>query len=437
MGGKGSKAGKREAGTGGKAGKAICRRGGGVTEDRPLELNMGFLCRRTRKERERWSRRETDGRRGTGHRASLCPKRRFRVRGPIPPPKRSSQALSNQTPDLRGSHEIKLPSSFDPAREEAQLRHGVIAVARGWSPSPACVKELLIGRWGHQAVERVRGVGGASFVIYLPEGDMRDRLIKGGDLVSEEGRLCFSLWLPSFGTLSGHQLWRIKMTGLPLHWLAAGCVGDMLASFGEVTEFLTSGLDGEGRSIKEVILKSPEGVTLPPELLVSHGVQKFRVGILATKMELEGTASLDERQTQEMMGKLVSRKQWVKKVGTTTQADSKEATVSTVWSEEADWQIELRRITSERQVEELSRLLAELHGKRLVPEEDDKILWEGDAAQRFTVKASYTWWMRWADDVPNMCGKSNQIWKGRYPLKVKIFVWMALQGRLLTKGTHT
>ncbi|KAK1257956.1 hypothetical protein QJS04_geneDACA020218 [Acorus gramineus] len=105
----------------------------------------------------------------------------------------------------------------------------------------------------------------------------------------------------------------------------------------------------------------------------------------------------------------------------------KEATVTAVWSEEADWQIELRRITSESQVEELSRLLAELHGKRLVPKEDDKLLWEGNFAQRFIVKASYIWWMRRASDVSGMVGKPNQIWKGRYPLKVKIFVWMALQ----------
>ncbi|KAK1312129.1 hypothetical protein QJS10_CPA07g00823 [Acorus calamus] len=32
-----------------------------------------------------------------------------------------------------------------------------------------------------------------------------------------------------------------------------------------------------------------------------------------------------------------------------------------------------------------------------------------------------------------MQDKTKLIWKGKYPLKVKIFCWMALQGRLLTK----
>ncbi|KAK1326719.1 hypothetical protein QJS10_CPA01g01222 [Acorus calamus] len=72
-------------------------------------------------------------------------------------------------------------------------------------------------------------------------------------------------------------------------------------------------------------------------------------------------------------------------------AENKEGTGNAVWCEEDGWCIELRRITSERLVEELSGLLAELHDKRPVPEEDDKLRWEGNTAQIFTR-------MKWAMD---------------------------------------
>ncbi|KAK1321516.1 putative ribonuclease H protein [Acorus calamus] len=61
-------------------------------------------------------------------------------------------------------------------------------------------------------------------------------------------------------------------------------------------------------------------------------------------------------------------------------------------------------------------------------------VWVPDPDKGFTVRGAYDWWSRALPLVPAIHGKARALWKLKVPLKVKVFLWLALQDRLLTKA---
>ncbi|KAK1325394.1 hypothetical protein QJS10_CPA01g02200 [Acorus calamus] len=118
-------------------------------------------------------------------------------------------------------------------------------------------------------------------------------------------------------------------------------------------------------------------------------------------------------------------------------AENKDLTVNQCWvttSETGDWLLQLRRITQEEEVEDIAQLMAQLQSVVIDPGVDDEIIWNCQTSRAYTVKEGYKWWRRDTPEVPGMARRTSWLWKRKMPLKVKIFLWVALQDRLLTKS---
>ncbi|KAK1293019.1 hypothetical protein QJS10_CPB17g00832 [Acorus calamus] len=101
-------------------------------------------------------------------------------------------------------------------------------------------------------------------------------------------------------------------------------------------------------------------------------------------------------------------------------------------SSEGHWNLNLRRISTEDQVAEVARMLEVLH-PTAPGRAEDKLYWGGNKSEIYSVKSGYRWWMRNSPGITTMFIKTPTIWKWKIPLKVKIFLWLALQQRILTK----
>ncbi|KAK1304513.1 hypothetical protein QJS10_CPB11g01332 [Acorus calamus] len=174
---------------------------------------------------------------------------------------------------------VLLPTHFDTRAEVAWLSQSVITEARGWSPSPAQVKELLVSIWDDRLIDRVRAIGGDTFVVTGLNGGLKETLLHAGAVKGTEGSLIFSQWTPEFGTIPLPKCRNVRLIGVPLHWLTAGCIQLILAKFGEVSEFLFEGRDQLGRTVKEVRMRSPAETKFPSTLVVTYGREQFRVDI--------------------------------------------------------------------------------------------------------------------------------------------------------------
>ncbi|KAK1284717.1 hypothetical protein QJS10_CPB21g01370 [Acorus calamus] len=98
-------------------------------------------------------------------------------------------------------------------------------------------------------------------------------------------------------------------------------------------------------------------------------------------------------------------------------AENKGSKEGECWSEENDWILNLRRITTEVEVQELVALLATLHGIQCNPREENAIVWGPQPTSTFTLKACYVWWRRGQSEVTGMVVNTPWIWKCKIPLK--------------------
>ncbi|KAK1283920.1 hypothetical protein QJS10_CPB21g01538 [Acorus calamus] len=118
-------------------------------------------------------------------------------------------------------------------------------------------------------------------------------------------------------------------------------------------------------------------------------------------------------------------------------AENLDSTVQEVWKAvdgRGEWCLQLRHITSETQVCELAALLEQIQHHNPTEERTYSFSWAQGSNPRYTVKSGYIWWCQDLQVVQGMDTKTMHMWKWKLPLKVKIFLWMMFQRRLLTKA---
>ncbi|KAK1310061.1 hypothetical protein QJS10_CPA08g01032 [Acorus calamus] len=117
-------------------------------------------------------------------------------------------------------------------------------------------------------------------------------------------------------------------------------------------------------------------------------------------------------------------------------AEHKEELAGTVWQGTADngeWRLKVRRISNDLQVQELAALLEVLGETSITPGQPDQLEWIDSPSRGYTVKVGYVWWSKDKPGNQEMEEQTPVLWRWRLPCKIKIFVWLVLQNRLLTK----
>ncbi|KAK1292717.1 hypothetical protein QJS10_CPB17g01022 [Acorus calamus] len=99
-----------------------------------------------------------------------------------------------------------------------------------------------------------------------------------------------------------------------------------------------------------------------------------------------------------------------------------------------DWLLNLRRISCDVQVQEVAELLLCLDQKAPDPCSEDSMVWGENMVENYRVKQGYEWWKRDSPGLTSMMSKNLKIWQWKIPLKVKIFLWLVFQQRILTKS---
>jgi hypothetical protein len=93
----------------------------------------------------------------------------------------------------------------------------------------------------------------------------------------------------------------------------------------------------------------------------------------------------------------------------------------------ANWEIDFRRLLGPREYQEWSELQRLLRGVNITSE-DDEICWGLAANKKFSTNSLYEF-------ITNG-GMNNklalQIWKCKVPLKIRIFIWQAVQNKIQT-----
>ncbi|KAK1296362.1 hypothetical protein QJS10_CPB15g00774 [Acorus calamus] len=120
----------------------------------------------------------------------------------------------------------------------------------------------------------------------------------------------------------------------------------------------------------------------------------------------------------------------------TQAAENTEATVQELWKVvdgRGGWCLQMRRITTETQVGELAALLQLIQSFSPAEERADTAQWEKGSNPSYSVKRGYKWCCQDLEAVLGMEAKTLVMWRWKIPLKVKIFLWMLFQKRLLTK----
>ncbi|KAK1310059.1 hypothetical protein QJS10_CPA08g01030 [Acorus calamus] len=191
--------------------------------------------------------------RGTGHRAATFPRRK------LTSPQKASP-IAKMVLDPREAATAYLHSA--PERLRHQGRSGVAI--------PKC----------HRGSDRMVTVS------------IGEKLLGLGSVAGPGGSLVFRPWTPAFGTLPQPLSQLVRLIGVPLHWLAAGCIQLILAKFGVVQEFIFEGQDRLGRTVKEVRLTSPAGTMIPSLVVIAHGHEQFQVELQIAEGSRRATASV-------------------------------------------------------------------------------------------------------------------------------------------------
>ncbi|KAK1286333.1 hypothetical protein QJS10_CPB20g00796 [Acorus calamus] len=109
-------------------------------------------------------------------------------------------------------------------------------------------------------------------------------------------------------------------------------------------------------------------------------------------------------------------------------------TVRELWDQSAlgvGWVFQLRRRLEEEFLQ-YTQLYCVLANFRIDELKDDEPLWVDSAG--FSVHAAYSWWGRDHPFNLSVARKSPQIWGCKAPLKVRFFIWLAFNKRLLTRA---
>ncbi|KAK1289720.1 putative ribonuclease H protein [Acorus calamus] len=97
------------------------------------------------------------------------------------------------------------------------------------------------------------------------------------------------------------------------------------------------------------------------------------------------------------------------------------------------WRLRFQRaptLAESTQATGLARMIA---SAPLVTGSSDRVRWGRRGHEEYTVRRGYRWWRRLASHRPEMVALQGLIWRSAAPLKIKIFVWLVGQERILTK----
>ncbi|KAK1314390.1 hypothetical protein QJS10_CPA06g02156 [Acorus calamus] len=99
------------------------------------------------------------------------------------------------------------------------------------------------------------------------------------------------------------------------------------------------------------------------------------------------------------------------------------------------WSIPLSRARlTEAEAGQYVRMMAQVERYVVCPDRADRIIWRPTSAGEYVVKRGYAWWRERRMGTSPSYPKFKQVWKPKMPLKIKVFMWLLFQGRLLTKA---
>ncbi|KAK1313054.1 hypothetical protein QJS10_CPA06g00398 [Acorus calamus] len=210
-----------------------------------------------------------------GHRAATCHLSHMGPESNHPPP------IASSRPSYIPS--IRLPISRLVEAAAAHLSECIIAKARGHSSSPAVVKEVATLLWGPRACSQVRRVGADTFLIGVPSARIREDMLLAGCMYGGGSSFSLSAWSPVLGAAPvAPRLWTVRFSGLPLHWMEAGCVTQLAERYGRLIDITKVDMDVEGLFFKEMVIEAAE-VPASGRIRVSIGHETF--DILSTVQE--------------------------------------------------------------------------------------------------------------------------------------------------------
>ncbi|KAK1266001.1 hypothetical protein QJS04_geneDACA000727 [Acorus gramineus] len=97
------------------------------------------------------------------------------------------------------------------------------------------------------------------------------------------------------------------------------------------------------------------------------------------------------------------------------------------------WEMRVRKNLNDDEVDDYLNLLEELHGAQVEGARADNIVWKPTLATGFSVKSGYSWVRRDQIGLPNLAQK-HKVCGCKVPLKVRAFIWIFYQGKVLTKS---
>ncbi|KAK1278674.1 hypothetical protein QJS04_geneDACA017165 [Acorus gramineus] len=77
--------------------------------------------------------------------------------------------------------------------------------------------------------------------------------------------------------------------------------------------------------------------------------------------------------------------------------------------------------------------MARLDDSSLRPERVDSLIWRPAASGEYTVKGGYKWWREQTARTQPSFLIYKQIWRPPVPMKIRVFLWLLFQKRLLTR----
>ncbi|KAK1292716.1 hypothetical protein QJS10_CPB17g01023 [Acorus calamus] len=98
------------------------------------------------------------------------------------------------------------------------------------------------------------------------------------------------------------------------------------------------------------------------------------------------------------------------------------------------WHFEMSEPLLHEEDASLSDLVYGLQGVLPLNSMADAAIWSPNPRDGFSVRGCYTWWRRNIPIMVEIAQKFKEIWKTKSPLKVRFFLWLVYQDKLLTKS---
>ena len=105
---------------------------------------------------------------------------------------------------------------------------------------------------------------------------------------------------------------------------------------------------------------------------------------------------------------------------------NKTSLVSDCWVE-GDWRIDFRRSLDQSDLTQWNHLLRVL-SQTSISDTEDKVRWALEKKGVFSTRSMY----HFLSDRGVLNGRMQRLWKSKLPMKIKVFLWLAFQDRLLT-----